>query len=140
MAKRVQKKCQFMERKSDTFFVQKRTSFFSPKIAESHFFSVSESPAYISANRVGNFFHIEKRTFFHKNSVKFPTHFPDMYAEYQKLRGSLLLQHFCVQNSVQKVFKKMFQRYRFFFEEKSPFFSDFFLLHFLKMKVHYRDF
>ena len=98
----VAKKVSFARQKSDTFFVKKRTSFFSSKIAESHFFSVLESPAYISANRVGNFFYIEKRPFFQKNSAKFPTHFPDRYVGCQIFQEVRLLEHFCVQNSVQK--------------------------------------
>jgi hypothetical protein len=99
--KKSQKKYCFSSKKSATFFVKKQTSFFSSKIAESHFFAFLESPAYISANRVGNFFHIEKRQFFHKNSVKFPTHFPDRYLERQSFQGSNFLQLFCPQKSVQ---------------------------------------
>jgi hypothetical protein len=77
------------------------TSFFPPKIADSHFFSFLESPAYISANRVGNFFYIENRPFFQNFFVKFPTHFPDRYVERQICEGSKLLQPFRVQKSVQ---------------------------------------
>jgi hypothetical protein len=113
-----QKKCHFFVKKNDTFFDKKRTSFFSSKIAESHFFSVLESPAYISANRVGNFFYIEKRPFFQNYLIKFPTHFPDRYAERRSRRGPTLLQHFCAQKSVQKLFiflfKKMFKCWSFF--------------------------
>ena len=105
-------------KKSDTFCVKKVTSFFWSKIAEFHFFSFLESPAYISANRVGNFFYIEKRQFFHKNSGKFPTHFPDRYAECQSFQESKLLQHFCLQKRVQKLFifllKKVFKCCSFF--------------------------
>jgi hypothetical protein len=90
----------FFFKKSDTFFVKKRTSFFSSKTAELHFFSVLESPAYISANRVGNFFYIEKLLFFHKISIKFPTHFPERYLERRLFKESKLLQHFGVQKSV----------------------------------------
>jgi hypothetical protein len=105
LAKKVAKKSgTFSVKKSDTFFAKKRTSFFWSKIAEFHFFSVLESPAYISANRVGNFFYIEKRVFFHNYSIKFPTHFPERYAERRSRQEPKLLQHFCVQKSVKKVF------------------------------------
>jgi hypothetical protein len=120
--KRSQKKCHFSSKKSVTFFDKKRTSFFSPKIAESHFFSFLESPAYISANRVRNFFYIEKRHFFHKNSGKFPTHFPDRYAERQSFQGSKLLQLLCAQKSVQKLTffltKKLFKCWSFCLPKK----------------------
>jgi hypothetical protein len=108
LEKKGPKMCHFFVKKSDAFCVKKRTSFFSSKIAKSHFFQVLESPAYISANRVGNFFYIEKRQFFHKNLIKFPTHFPDRYLACQIFQGSKLLQHFCVQKSVQMLFKKVF--------------------------------
>jgi hypothetical protein len=120
----VNKRCHFFGqkscKKSDAFCVKKRTPFFSSKIAEVHFFSVLESPAYISANRVGNFFYIEKRQFFHKISGKFPTHFPDRYVECQSFQDFELLQHFCVQKGVQKVFEKVFKFCSFFREKKCP--------------------
>jgi hypothetical protein len=58
----------FFVKKSDIFFPKKMApflskkprSFFGSKMAEVQFFSVLESPAYISANRIGNFFYIEK--------------------------------------------------------------------------------
>jgi hypothetical protein len=77
-----------------TFLTKKRTSFFWPKIHEFHFFSVLESPAYISANRVGNFLYIEKRYFFPSFSIKFPTHFPDRYLGRQIFHESSKVPHF----------------------------------------------
>jgi hypothetical protein len=121
IVKRKSKKCHFSSKKSGAFFVKKLTYFFSPKIAESHFFSFLESPAYISANRVGNFFYIEKRPFFQKKFVKFPTHFPDRYVERQLFEGSQLLQLFRVQKSVQMLFffiKKKCSNVGYFFDQK----------------------
>jgi hypothetical protein len=89
--KKSQKKFHFLPKKVSPFLSKKVTHFFCSKIAKFHFFSVLESPAYISANRVGNFFYIEKRHFFHKNSIKFPTHFPDRYVECQYFQGPKLL-------------------------------------------------
>ena len=94
----------FLDKKSDTFFVKKRTSFFWSKMSESHFFAVLESPAYITVNRVGNFFYIEKRLFFHNFSAKFPTHFPERYAECRSRRVPSFVHHFRVQKSVQTSF------------------------------------
>ena len=108
-----QKKWHIFVKKSDAFFVKKLTWFFSSKIDEIHFFSFFESWAYISVKRVGNFFYIEKWHFFHKISVKFPTRFPDRYLERQVQREFKLLQFFCSQKSVQKLFifllKKVFK-------------------------------
>jgi hypothetical protein len=116
--KKVIKNVIFRPKKSDTFLVKKQTPFFWSKIAESHFFAFLESPAYISANRVGNFFYIEKRQFFHKFSAKFPTHFPDRYLERQIFQEQKLLQLFCAQKSVQMliffVLKKVFKCWSFF--------------------------
>jgi hypothetical protein len=118
----VKKSDTFCDKKSVTFSVKKSDTFFWSKIAESHFFSVLDSPAYISANRVGNFFYIEKRPFFHKKSGKFPTHFPERYVERQFFQGSKLLQLFGAQKRVifcdQKVFKKVHK----FSKKFSPFF------------------
>jgi hypothetical protein len=87
-------------------------------MTEVHFFSVLESPAYISANRVGNFFCIEKQHFFHKISGKFPTHFPDRYVERRSCRGSKLLHFLCAQKGVQMmvffVTQKVFGFWSFF--------------------------
>jgi hypothetical protein len=91
------------------------------KIAKSHFFSILESPAYISANRVGNFFYIEKRHFFYNYLIKFPTHFPDRYDEWQIFQGSKLLQRFCVQKSVICAFKKLFTFCSGFWYQKCPY-------------------
>jgi hypothetical protein len=102
--KSCQKKYHFFCQKTNIFFVKKRTSFFCPKIDESHFFSILESPAYISANRVGNFFYIEKRQFFQNYLIKFPTHFPERYVEWRTYQGARLLHHFCGQKVFEKVF------------------------------------
>jgi hypothetical protein len=110
----------FLSKKNDTFFVKKRTSFFWSKMTESHFFSILESPAYISANRVGNFFYIEKWHFFLIISGKFPTHFPERYAEWRFFKGPSycnFVEHFF---DHKKVVKKVFNFRSFFCEKKCP--------------------
>jgi hypothetical protein len=91
-----------MTRFSNTFCASKKVVI----LALVHFFSVLDSPAYISVNRVGNFFYIEKGLFIQKIFGKFPTHFPDRYVGGQILTCSQMFAQKVTQKSSENVSKK----------------------------------
>jgi hypothetical protein len=99
------------EHKLTHFLSKKVTPFFVPRITEFHFYLGVESPAYISGNRVGNFFYIEKRYLFQKNSIKFMTRFPERYLERRIHLRCMIVQRFFMKESIQKnKFAKAFSK------------------------------